>query len=370
MGKLLCAVANQSLTGLNALSLVPTSYGSDRPLDIFAAALDRFLVSGYYPLDLYKPKRSYNLYFSASTATTTLTLPFYKSVTAQSGYDNADFLADMAYVSDVYKVYDLTADPTKGTNLYSSDSFAIGEKSLTLTTASDGTARDWAVECAGVPYQGIGADIYANNTAPGYSASGATTRFRVIHVPDMAYATSDGYAQSGVYWDHSPLIARLPLNNAGITASSQDADAYTGVSLKVNYSNERGTQGLVQVPRTGVESGYVQPQRTTFSLGGTAAYRGCTTTENVRTAIQYVGGAGYPAVVFLPMLVKAERIYANSSHDSLVRTGELLLAVVTNNVGVAATDPPAYLPAYGNTGAVDLFRLPERPILAGEVKVI
>jgi hypothetical protein len=313
-------------------------------LDLYQDIMGRFF-EPKKSMDIERPARTYVLKFTAAVTTTALVIPHYSQFAGMANTDNLSFKSDKAYVSEVFAVYDLTADPGRITNLYTS--FVAGTHSITLSAASDNTVRTWEIVCMGVPYQGLIAPISASSH-PDY------TKFKVVYDPGKVMIVCDGLSNSQA----SPIIPRLPLDNANDSDSFTSQFRFTGTSTWAyfgftNYEHTVGTLPPLSLPL--LYSG-VSSQMRGAILSGTVR----------RLDLTPLGGAPNPYLAVYFCIVRACRLVPDNTHDAVFKDGELLLMAITQ---VCTTTSPHIVT--NNAGnSFDVFRLPGRPIMGGEVIVI
>ena len=323
---------------------------ADRPRlalgDIFQNAMSYFL-EPKKSLDIERPARTYVLQFTATTATNKLVIPMYSSFSAVANTDNDTFKTDKSYVSEIISVYDLTADPTKTTNLYSA--LNIQKKEITLTTVSDGTEKTWEVVCIGVPYQGLMEQLCA------FTPSNSLVK--IVYDPGKVMVLADSYLNS-VNGDMGlPITAKLPLDHTA------DCDTSFAGSITVATGGQVGRFPWVPWVNT---FDYANPSSQVVYFNTTpASLRGSKLVNNtlrLNANPLAVNPATYLSAYFA--IAKVIRKKDNANHDALFMPNELVLFIATT---VCTTAMPQILSGTAAGNACDLFRLPSRPIFDGEV---
>ena len=323
---------------------------ADRPRlalgDIFQNAMSYFL-EPKKSLDIERPARTYVLQFTATTATNKLVIPMYSSFSAVANTDNDTFKTDKSYVSEIISVYDLTADPTKTTNLYSA--LNIQKKEITLTTVSDGTEKTWEVVCIGVPYQGLMEQLSA------YTPSNSLVK--IVYDPGKIMVLADSYLNSISVDTSLPIIAKLPLDYT--------ADCDTAFVGSVIVTTGGQSCRFAWLPWVSTFDS-PNPSSQVLSFSTTVANRRglkiLNNTFRLNSNPLTSNPTSYVAAYFA--IAKVIRKLDNPIHDALFLPNELVLFVATT---VNTTSIPQVLGGATAGYSCDLFRLPGRPIFGGEV---
>lgn len=274
--------------------------------------------------------------FDSSTALTTQVIPDYASLPAGVA-DNDAFVADKAVMSTVTAVYDLTDDPTRATNLYSSFAFSLQRVTLTAATVSGHT---YEVQGTYLPYQGRYTEIPNHAGVPGHML------FEILDW--SAFLTSAGTAGTTTN-SFGPLIARLPMPTGltNLTFDQGEIKVASGIAESDSTYKQLILPASVRAQKSLIRGAKV-------ALSGTAVRGGTQTTGQLQAILPAVNTkptnylAGYVAMV---------RVAEGVIDSDVFALGRLMMLVAVHNNTSAA--PIAG--AISSVSAVDVYALDGAP---------